>query len=509
MFVSPSITYQSADKIFFGDKSLEEHIQDEIAENMDFGAISNTGERGDTGEVGEKGDTGPTGATGDPGDLSSYLTSANAAATYELLLSSPGTNPATKFLNGNKEWETIAIGGGGYSANLYFTTQASDIPGYSVVSYTSQATEVETTTTISNTEVLARTYLFSAPVGITTYDAGVWIANYRCKVSKPTGVTNIRMEIFRRSTEGTETVLWSEYSPDINNEAYETIRSETNQPVFSMDATDRLGARIYLKTTANNITINTIIGGARSSYFTTPLRIRHNQLRSYNEDPAYQHINAADRTLLTDLLAGSLSTNYSTPTDLLLVTGANKTLVLDTAVWDDLFIDSNSLNLSGTADPLLVNYQPTGTGLITKLYEFEEADTLYFQVKLPHEYEEGSDIYAHLHWTPGGRGVAESGNIVGWEIDYSWSNIDGTFPAMAALDVSDTTDGTNDKHQKTPEVLISGANKDMDSILLGYVTRSATGDTWASTTSGQLPMLLGVSFHYQKDTLGSRDRNTK
>jgi hypothetical protein len=127
--------------------------------------------------------------------------------------------------------ETIAIGGGGYSANLYLPPSIR-YSRYSVVSYTSQATEVETTTTISNTEVLARTYLFSAPVGITTYDAGVWIANYRCKVSKPTGVTNIGWRSLGVVLKAQKTVLWSEYSPDINNEAYETIRSETIQPVF-------------------------------------------------------------------------------------------------------------------------------------------------------------------------------------------------------------------------------------------------------------------------------------
>jgi hypothetical protein len=139
-----------------------------------------------------------------------------------------------------------------------------------------------------------------------------------------------------------------------------------------MDATDRLGARIYLKTTAI-----IILSIQLSVVLVLPTYYPHcvfdiTSCAAITKILPISIINAADRTLLTDLLAGSLSTNYSTPTDLLLVTGANKTLVLDTAVCDDLFIDSNSLNLSGTADPLLVNYQPTGTGLITKLYEFEE-----------------------------------------------------------------------------------------------------------------------------------------
>ncbi|HOU75526.1 MAG TPA: hypothetical protein PK957_00175 [Candidatus Dojkabacteria bacterium] len=254
------------------------------------------GDTGAQGEVGEKGDT------GDPGDLSSYLTIAGAASIYERLLPETPVNPATKFLNGNKEWTTIAIGGGGYSANLYFTSQDSDVEGYKVVSYSSEATETELSTTISNTEVLLRTYLFDLPIGITTYDAGVWVANYRCRTSRTTGDTYLKLEIFARHTNGTETTLWSSYSPKLENTEFETIRSESNQTVFTVDPTDRMGIRIYAKTTANNIKLTTVIGGQNASYITTPLRIRHNQLRDYNGDVDYQHINASDRTLLTDIL---------------------------------------------------------------------------------------------------------------------------------------------------------------------------------------------------------------
>jgi len=199
------------------------------------------------------------------------------------------------------------------------------------------------------------------------------------------------------------------------------------------------------------------------------------------------------------------------PTDLSIITGANKTLVLDTPVWDNLSLETRVLSLAGIADPLLANYQPTGSGIVTKLYEFEKDDIAYFMIKIPHEYKIGTNIYAHLHWTPSSQGVTESGHTVGWKIGYSWSNVDDTFPAMSVVDLSDSTDGTNGIHQRTSDILISGTDKEIDSIIIGYIIRTDTGtdDTWDSSTTGSLPLLLSVDFRYQKDTLGSREIDTK
>lgn len=228
-----------------------------------------------------------------------YLTTANAALTYEPLLPTTPENPETKYLNGNRQWAAIAIGAGGFAGNLYFTNLDSDVSGYKKISYDNDVTEVELSATITNQEVLARTYLYDFPLATDTIDAGVWIANYRVKVSNAVQVTQLRMQVFVYHTNTTETNLWDDYSPEINNTDYVTVRSESNQPAFSVADTDRLGVRIYMKTTAPTaVTINTIIGDGDASYFTTPLRIRHNQLRDLNGDTAYQHIDATDRTNL-------------------------------------------------------------------------------------------------------------------------------------------------------------------------------------------------------------------
>lgn len=190
------------------------------------------------------------------------------------------TNPDIKYLNGNKEWVTVSIGAGGYAAPLYFTTADSDVAGYKAISYTVEVAETELSGSITNQEVLFRTYLFGEAIKTTVVDAGVWVANYRTKVDKAVGVTKLKFEVFLRHADNTETTLFSSYSAEINNLDYETIREESNQPAFNCVATDRLGVRIYAKTTSlAAVTIYTTIGDGKGSYFTTPLAFRHDQLR--------------------------------------------------------------------------------------------------------------------------------------------------------------------------------------------------------------------------------------
>jgi len=189
------------------------------------------------------------------------------------------------------------------------------------------------------------------------------------------------------------------------------------------------------------------------------------------------------------------------------------TLAGTATVWDDLRITPGSFDRPGVADPDYVIYYPNGGGLGTYLPEFAKNDFASFTVQMPHSYKHGTDIEVHIHWTPGPRGNEENGATVGWKVDYAWANIDGTFPDMQTADLSDACDGTDHKHQMTAAVAIDGhtAAKTISSMLVCNVRRSDTGtdDTWASTTTGQLPLLLEVDFHFEADSLGSNTQSSK
>lgn len=191
--------------------------------------------------------------------------------------------------------------------------------------------------------------------------------------------------------------------------------------------------------------------------------------------------------------------------------GGELTMLGTATVWDDLRVTPAGFDRAGIADPALVSYTPTGSSIATYLYEWQLNDIAYFTVQLPHSYKQGSDIKVHVHWTPGLRGNEESGNTVGWKIDYAWANINGAFGAMSTADLSDACDGTDDKHQMTPEVTITGTSKNISSMLICNIKRTDTGtdDTWVGTASGELPMILEIDFHFEMDTVGSKESSSK
>lgn len=178
--------------------------------------------------------------------------------------------------------------------------------------------------------------------------------------------------------------------------------------------------------------------------------------------------------------------------------------------YDDLRVTPGSFDRPGASDPVIKAVTPGG-GTTTYLYEFAINNIASFTVQLPHGYVEGQDIRVHIHWTPGSRGNEENGKTVGWKIDYTWANINGAFGSMATADLSDACNGVDWEHNMTPEVVISGADKKISSMLICNVKRTDTGtdDTWVSSTTGELPLLLEIDFHIPMDAIGSRDWSSK
>ena len=222
-----------------------------------------------------------------------YLTPETLALTYEPILPITPESPETKFLNGNRVWSEITIGSGGYAANVYPISATSTVYAeYKRASYTNDATEtVETITCTTVEEVVGESFLYESPLGITNVDAGTWNFSLYCKISTKAGAAQIKFEIFVRESGGTETILFSKYSADLSNTAYQVIKADYTGPIYPVNATDRMGLRLYFKSSAAApVTLSYVYGGVNTSYINTPLNLRHTQLRGLNDDTNYQHI---------------------------------------------------------------------------------------------------------------------------------------------------------------------------------------------------------------------------
>ena len=183
----------------------------------------------------------------------------------------------------------ITVGSGGYAANVYLTTLVSSTVGaYNQISYTPEPTQIIVSATANNNEVLMADYIFDGDVSATAIPAGEWAFHFHCRVSSLAATSFIRFEIFKRSSTGVETILFSQLSPSIENTAFTQESILITQPIFTVEETDRIGIKLYASTTrTNNTIIDIAIGDGIAAYFTTPLEIRHNQLRARDVSDAH------------------------------------------------------------------------------------------------------------------------------------------------------------------------------------------------------------------------------
>ena len=147
-----------------------------------------------------------------------------------------------------------------------------------------------------------------------------------------------------------------------------------------------------------------------------------------------------------------------------------------------------------------------GFGTCLFLLGFLEGDQVYFTVQIPHSYKEGSDLKPHVHWTTT-TGTPGTGDV-GWGLDYSVSAIAGTFSSTNSktgttiVEPKIGTTGAN-IHTITSLGTISGSGLGISSVLVCRLYRTTDGN-FASPA-----LLLGMDFHFEKDTEGSRSDFTK
>jgi len=178
----------------------------------------------------------------------------------------------------------------------------------------------------------------------------------------------------------------------------------------------------------------------------------------------------------------------------LVVTGdttSNK-YTLSSPRWDDMRVPLSSVRLPAANAPTWTAYK----GSFVLAFDGTSTDTIYFAVQIPHKYQEGTDIDAHIHW------VAEdntAGNVL-WRFTYSWANIDGTFPVETSVDKLIATSEVTDKHILTDIVDITGTSKTISGMLLCSLAR--IGGDASDTYDAKDAYFLEFDFHFRTDTPG-------
>ena len=132
-------------------------------------------------------------------------------------------------------------------------------------------------------------------------------------------------------------------------------------------------------------------------------------------------------------------------------------------------------------------------------------EELYFQVQLPHGWVAGSDIEAHIHWTPAANGGV--GEVVCWGLEYIWVNMGDVAGNTTIISANDTAQGdaslVANKHYLTELGTIDGTGKTWSSMLSCRVFRDA-GGALKTDDYGDDAGMLEIDFRYQIESLGSR-----
>jgi hypothetical protein len=195
-----------------------------------------------------------------------------------------------------------------------------------------------------------------------------------------------------------------------------------------------------------------------------------------------------------------IKTDAAAPTDLTLTTGAAKTAVLATAVWNDISAGLDASRVTGTTQTVMV-------GNIRELV-FSNNDTADFpSVELLHGYKEGTNFEFHLHIAT--RGTNASAYHVRYTLEYSLAPVNGVFGATTTLDVETTIAGgtTALTHKKIDLGAVVGAGLTIGTQVKYVLKKIASASSDAPAANN--PFVLQVGLHYQVDTVGSRAETTK
>jgi len=208
---------------------------------------------------------------------------------------------------------------------------------------------------------------------------------------------------------------------------------------------------------------------------------------------AHMHYDGSDFIIDTSLIA---------PSDVLLECGTEKTLELQTTVWEDLRVAAQNTKINPSkSEPAFVSWKD-GLFQFRFLPGNDDDESLHFTVQMPHSWKEGTTLYPHIHWSPD---TTNTGNVK-WELEYTVIDVNGTFPSSTTITQVDAADGTIDKHQVTSLPTISGSGLNISWVMVCRLTR--LGDDGQDTYTGNV-FFHEFDIHYEVETLGSRQEFVK
>jgi hypothetical protein len=173
-------------------------------------------------------------------------------------------------------------------------------------------------------------------------------------------------------------------------------------------------------------------------------------------------------------------------------------------VYNDANVGGMALRAGATTPP--ITQWVDNVGANTGIYGlgFAALDEANGSIEIPHDYKEGTNIVFHIHW---GANAAPSGtDYVKWQLTYSMDfESTGRVTSPATVISIETAYDTQYTHIRSDFPTITGTTfKIGDQINFNLKRVAAEGAAYAGVA-----IVETIGFHYECDTMGSKNITTK
>ncbi len=170
--------------------------------------------------------------------------------------------------------------------------------------------------------------------------------------------------------------------------------------------------------------------------------------------------------------------------------------------WMDIQVPVNAVKLSSIKPPAWTAYK----GGLVLAFGDEAAEgneeIIYFDIQMPANYKEGTDVKFHLHWV----GEDNTAGNVAWKFTHSAANVGEVFPGETTV-MGVAPNGATDVLLEADIATIDGTGEKVQSMILCSLRRNSSNA--ADTYTGKEAYLVEADFHIQIDTMGSATEDEK
>lgn len=327
----------------------------------------------------------------------------------DVTISSAAVDEILKY-NGS-QWinSTLNTASAGAGVLYFFSDEASDLATFETINKVPDSDiEQDESQIVTNETIEFERY--ASPLGGlggTAIDAGQWVFDIYAYVSDAADISELLVDVYSRAVGGTETLLFSLTTGNIDGLTPTLYQIISVQQAFSITTTDRLVVKVSAKTNSGTTkTVHFIHSGtAHYSSITTPLVIRHNELIGLQGGSSTEryHLTSAEsakvatlnvvRTItfiidgggivITTGVKGFIEIPFAcTILGWTLLANVSGSIVID--VWKDTYANFPPTildTITGTEKPTLVTVQKNqDTNLTTWITSISAGDILAFNV---------------------------------------------------------------------------------------------------------------------------------